>query len=80
MSLHSLPDKHTKMISVVYENTTAAVKVGNEFSSWFCIKSGVSPNQMGKKNFLDLNLSGVKKIPADDLIILGETFRKMNEL
>ena len=29
------------MISAMYENNTAAVKVGNEVSSWFCIKSGV---------------------------------------
>ena len=25
----------------MYENNTAAVKVGNEVSNWFCIKSGV---------------------------------------
>ena len=25
----------------MYENKTAAVKVGNEVSSWFCIQSGV---------------------------------------
>ena len=25
----------------MYQNNTAAVKVGNEVNSWFCIKSGV---------------------------------------
>ena len=30
-----------KVISTMYENITAAVKVGNEVSSIFCIKSGV---------------------------------------
>ena len=25
----------------MYENNTAAIKVGNEVSNWFCIKSGV---------------------------------------
>ena len=29
------------MISSMYENNTAAVKVGNEVSSWFRIRSGV---------------------------------------
>ena len=29
------------MICATYENNTAAVKVGNEVSNWFCIKSGV---------------------------------------
>ena len=29
------------MISAVYENNTAAFKVGNEVRSWICIKSGV---------------------------------------
>ena len=26
----------------MYENNTAAIKVGNEVSNWFCIKSGVN--------------------------------------
>ena len=29
------------MISPIYENSTAAFKIGNEVSRWFCIKSGV---------------------------------------
>ena len=29
------------MICAMYENNTAVVKVGNEVSNWFCIKSGV---------------------------------------
>ena len=29
------------MTSAIYENNTAAVKVGNEVINWFCIKSGV---------------------------------------
>ena len=32
---------NTLNISAMFENNTAAVKVGNEVSSWFCIKSGV---------------------------------------
>ena len=39
--MYGIPDKYIKVISAMYENNTAAVKVGNEFSSWFCIKSGV---------------------------------------
>ena len=30
---------NTLVISAVYENKSAAVKVGNEVNSWFCIKS-----------------------------------------
>jgi hypothetical protein len=41
LSLYGIPGKYIKVISVMYENNTAAVKVGNEVSSWFCIKSGV---------------------------------------
>ena len=26
---------------IMHENNTAAVKVGNEISNWFCIESGV---------------------------------------
>ena len=29
------------MTSIIYENNTVVVMVGNEVSSWFCIKSGV---------------------------------------
>ena len=36
-----MPDKYIKVISARYENNTAAVKVGNEVSSWFHIKSRV---------------------------------------
>ena len=41
LSLYGIPDKYIKVISGMYENDTAAVKVGNEVSSWFCIKSEV---------------------------------------
>ena len=34
-------DKHIKVICAMYENNTVALKVGNEVSSWFRIKSGV---------------------------------------
>ncbi|XP_065567297.1 uncharacterized protein LOC136031557 [Artemia franciscana] len=41
LSLYGIPDKYIKVIYAMYGNNTAAVKVGNEVSSWFCIKSGV---------------------------------------
>ena len=34
-------DKYTKVMSAMYENNTAVVKVGNEVSSSFCTKSGI---------------------------------------
>ena len=40
-SLYGIPGKYIKVISAIDENNTAAVKVGNEVSSWFCIRSGV---------------------------------------
>ncbi|XP_065584025.1 uncharacterized protein LOC136043046 [Artemia franciscana] len=40
LSLYSIPDKYTKVITVMYENSPALVKVGNEASSSFRIKSG----------------------------------------
>ena len=33
--------KSIKVICAMHENNTAAVKLGNEVSIWFCIKSGV---------------------------------------
>ena len=69
---------------MLYENNTAVVKLGNEVSSWFCVKSGVKqgcvlspfiwrpPNQMGRKTLLDLDY-------ADDLSMLDESVSKMNE-
>ena len=39
--LYGIPDKYIKLINAMYENNTAAVTVGNEVSSWFCVKSGV---------------------------------------
>ena len=39
LSLYSIPEKHIKVIFAIYEYNTAAVKVGNEVSNWFCIKS-----------------------------------------
>ena len=41
LSLYSIPGKYMKVISTMYENSTAAVKEGNEVRSWFRIKSGV---------------------------------------
>ncbi|XP_065568765.1 uncharacterized protein LOC136032370 [Artemia franciscana] len=41
LSLYGIPYKYIKVISAMYENNAAAIKVGNEVSSWFCIKSGV---------------------------------------
>ena len=41
LSLYGIPEKYTSVICAMYENNTAAVKVGNEVSNWFCIKSGV---------------------------------------
>ena len=41
LSLHGIPDKYIKVIGSIFENNVAAVKVGNEVSSWFRIKSGV---------------------------------------
>ena len=39
--LYGIPDKYTKVISSMYENNIAAVKVRNEVSSWFRVNSGV---------------------------------------
>ena len=39
LSLYGIPVKYIKVISTMYENNTAAVRVGNEVGSWFCIKS-----------------------------------------
>ncbi|XP_065568970.1 uncharacterized protein LOC136032625 [Artemia franciscana] len=41
LSLYDIQDKYIKVISAMYENSTAAFKVGNEASSWLCFKSGV---------------------------------------
>ena len=41
LSLYGIPDKYIEVLSAMYENNTAAIKVGNEVSSWFCIKSKV---------------------------------------
>ena len=41
LSLCGIPEKYIKVICAMYENNTAAVKVGNEVSNWFCINSGV---------------------------------------
>ncbi|XP_065561239.1 uncharacterized protein LOC136027713 [Artemia franciscana] len=42
LSLYGIPDKYIKVICAMYENNTAAVKVGNKVSSWFYIESGVN--------------------------------------
>ena len=41
LSLYDMLDKNIKVISAMYENTTAVNKVGNEVSSCFRLKSGV---------------------------------------
>ena len=41
LSLYGIPEKYIKVICSMYENNTAAVKIGNDISNWFCIKSGV---------------------------------------
>ena len=41
LSLYGITDIYIKVICAMYENNTAVVKVGNEVSNWFCIKSGV---------------------------------------
>ena len=38
--MYGIPDKYIKAISDIYKNNTDADKVGNEVSSWFCIKLG----------------------------------------
>ena len=41
LSLYGVQDKYIRLISAICENNIAAVKVGNEVSSWFRIESGV---------------------------------------
>ena len=41
LSLYGIPDKYITVIGTIYKNKSAAIKVGNEVSSWFCIESGV---------------------------------------
>ena len=41
LSLYGIQDKYIKVISAMYENNTAEVKIRNEVSSWFCFESGV---------------------------------------
>ena len=38
LSWYGIPEKYIKVMCTMYENNTAAVKVGNEVSNWFCIK------------------------------------------
>ena len=40
-SLYGLPNNYIKVINAMYENNTAAVKVGHEVSGWFCIRPGI---------------------------------------
>ena len=40
-SLYGTPDKCVEVISDMYDNNTAAVKVGNKVNNWFRIESGV---------------------------------------
>ena len=39
LSYYGIPDKYVKLISAMYENSIAVVKVRNEVSSWFRIAS-----------------------------------------
>ena len=41
LSFYGITDKYIKVISAMYKNNAAVVKIGNEVSSMFCIKSGV---------------------------------------
>ena len=41
LCLYGIPDKYIKVIYALYENNTAEIKVENQVSSWFCIKSRV---------------------------------------
>ena len=41
LSLYGISDKYTIVIRTVYENIIVVVKVGNEDTSWFRIRSGV---------------------------------------
>ncbi|XP_065564326.1 uncharacterized protein LOC136029748 [Artemia franciscana] len=40
LSLYGIPNKYIKVISAMHMNGIFAVKVGNEVSNWFRIKSG----------------------------------------
>ena len=42
LSLYGIPDKHMRVISPMYENNAAVVKVGIEVNSWFCINQELS--------------------------------------
>ena len=44
LSLYGIPDKYIKVISAMYESSTAAVKLGKEVISWFRNKQGVNHN------------------------------------
>jgi len=41
LSFYGIPDKYIKVISTIFGNNNAAVKVENEISGWFRIKSRV---------------------------------------
>ena len=53
MSLYGIHEKCIKVICAMYENNTAAVKVGNEVSNWFCIKSGVKQGCVSIPLYMD---------------------------
>ncbi|XP_065575526.1 uncharacterized protein LOC136037037 [Artemia franciscana] len=57
LTLYGILNKYIKVISAMYKNNTAAVKVGNEVSSWFCIKSGVKQGCV-LSPFICINLMG----------------------
>ena len=56
LSLNGIPEKYIKVVCTMYENNTAAAKVGNEVSNWFCIKSGVEQGCQ-KKEYKNENSS-----------------------
>ena len=55
LSLHGITDKLIKVISAMYKNNTAVVKVDNEVSSWFYIKSSFEQGFV-LSSFLWINL------------------------
>ena len=85
LSLYGIPDKYIKAICATYENNTAAVKVGNEVSSWFCIKSGFKQGCVLSPFIwiilMDFVLRSTGKAIGDKGIKWGdESESKMNEL
>ena len=75
LSFHCVPDKYIKVISLKCKNNTAAVKVGNEFSCWFLIKSRVKQGYILSPFIwiilIDLVLRSIVKAMGEHGIKLG---------